>query len=65
MNYEQAVMVLAAHALCCMEDEEGTCDVCPAQSFGGDCDPNYWNKGKLRDAVNTILAAGTTESNRK
>lgn len=66
MDYEKAVMIVTAHALCCMEDEEGTCDVCPAQNSGGDCDPNYWNKEKLRAAVNTILAAGTKESrNRK
>lgn len=66
MDYEKAVMIVTAHALCCMEGEEGTCDECPAQKFGGDCDPNYWNKEKLRAAVNTILAAGTKKSrNRK
>lgn len=66
MEYKQAVMIVTAHALCCMEDEEGTCDICPAQKFEGDCDPDYWNKEKLRGAVYTILAAGTKENrNRK
>lgn len=57
MEYKQAILVVTAHALCCLDDGQGSCDMCPAHADNEiECDKEYWTKEKLRDAVNTIMA---------
>lgn len=57
MEYDQAVLVVTAHALCCLDDGKGSCTMCPAQAENEiECDKDFWTTEKVRDAVNTIMA---------
>lgn len=56
MQTKEAINVLIAHALCCLADGSESCEMCPAQNEYCECDNDFTNEERLREAVNIVNA---------